>query len=114
MGSDHQPNCEELFRCTRCGECCKGFGGTYLTEADILAIARYLGISVQQMVDAYTCLSGSRRLIVQAANTDQKWVAPQTHSTGFFFAAAVFWIFCFGMSRYSMFMERQLDTGHKS
>ena len=53
-------------------------------------------------------------LIVQAANTDQKWVAPQTHSTGFFFAAAVFWIFCFGMSRYSMFMERQLDTGHKN
>jgi general L-amino acid transport system permease protein len=25
----------------------------------------------------------------------------------------VFWLFCFGMSRYSMFTERRLDTGHK-
>jgi general L-amino acid transport system permease protein len=25
----------------------------------------------------------------------------------------VFWIFCFGMSRYSMHLERKLDTGHK-
>jgi general L-amino acid transport system permease protein len=33
--------------------------------------------------------------------------------TGYFFAAIVYWIFCFGMSRYSMFMERKLDTGHK-
>ena len=25
----------------------------------------------------------------------------------------VFWMFCFGMSRYSIYMERRLDTGHK-
>jgi len=25
----------------------------------------------------------------------------------------VFWIFCFGMSRYSMHLEHKLDTGHK-
>jgi general L-amino acid transport system permease protein len=52
-------------------------------------------------------------LIIQTANTDSNWAAPQTHSTGLFAAAGLFWIFCFGMSRYSMFMERQLDTGHK-
>ena len=52
-------------------------------------------------------------LIIQTANTDANWAAPQTHSTGLFAAAALFWIFCFGMSRYSMFMERKLDTGHK-
>jgi general L-amino acid transport system permease protein len=52
-------------------------------------------------------------LIIQTANTDSNWAAPQTHSTGLFAAAALFWIFCFGMSRYSMFMERKLDTGHK-
>jgi general L-amino acid transport system permease protein len=32
---------------------------------------------------------------------------------GYVFAALVFWIFCFGMSRYSMHLERKLDTGHK-
>jgi general L-amino acid transport system permease protein len=52
-------------------------------------------------------------LIIQTANTDANWAAPQTHSTGLLAAAAIFWIFCFGMSRYSMFMERKLDTGHK-
>ena len=29
------------------------------------------------------------------------------------FAAFVFWLFCFSMSRYSVYMERRLDTGHK-
>jgi general L-amino acid transport system permease protein len=25
----------------------------------------------------------------------------------------MFWVFCFGMSRYSQFVERRLNTGHK-
>ena len=29
------------------------------------------------------------------------------------FAAFVYWVFCFGMSRYSMALERKLHTGHK-
>jgi general L-amino acid transport system permease protein len=29
------------------------------------------------------------------------------------FAAAVFWVFCFAMSRYSMWVERRLNTGYK-
>jgi general L-amino acid transport system permease protein len=32
---------------------------------------------------------------------------------GYVFAALVYWMFCFGMSRYSMRLERKLDTGHK-
>ena len=29
------------------------------------------------------------------------------------FIAVVFWIFCFSMSRYSLWLERQLQTGHR-
>ncbi|MGB8621748.1 MAG: amino acid ABC transporter permease, partial [Paracoccaceae bacterium] len=29
------------------------------------------------------------------------------------FIAAMFWIFCFSMSRYSMYLERKLQTGHR-
>ena len=29
------------------------------------------------------------------------------------FIALLFWIFCFGMSRYSMWLERKLETGHR-
>ena len=51
--------------------------------------------------------------IVQQNMNDPNWITPQTPATGFVFAAFVFFIFCFGMSRYSAYMERRLDTGHK-
>ncbi len=50
--------------------------------------------------------------VVQAANTDASWASPVQQPTGYFIAAAIFWIFCFGMSRYSMFMENRLRRGH--
>ena len=52
--------------------------------------------------------------IVQLNQSDSKWFSPTTAMTGYFFAGALFWVFCFGMSRYSLYMERRLDTGHKS
>lgn len=50
---------------------------------------------------------------IQAATSDIAWAAPTQAVTGYVFAAAVYWVFCFGMSRYSMYMERRLDTGHR-
>ncbi|AKI00565.1 amine acid ABC transporter, permease protein, 3-TM region, His/Glu/Gln/Arg/opine family [Hoeflea sp. IMCC20628] len=51
--------------------------------------------------------------IVQQNMNDPNWISPATPATGFVFAALVFFIFCFSMSRYSAYMERRLDTGHK-
>ena len=51
--------------------------------------------------------------IVRQGFSDANWASPQTPMTGLVFAGFVFWLFCFGMSRYSIFMERRLDTGHK-
>jgi general L-amino acid transport system permease protein len=51
--------------------------------------------------------------IIQQNMTDPNWISPGTPATGFVFAAFVFFLFCFGMSRYSAYMERRLDTGHK-
>ena len=106
-------------------EAAQALGLTYWQNMGLITLPQALKLVIPGIVNSFiglfkdTVLVGiiglyDLLLIVQAANTDQKWVAPQTHSTGFFFAAAVFWIFCFGMSRYSMFMERQLDTGHKN
>ncbi|MBU1173886.1 MAG: amino acid ABC transporter permease [Alphaproteobacteria bacterium] len=50
---------------------------------------------------------------VQSSTADLDWTAPTQAITGYIFAAAVFWIFCFSMSRYSIFMENRLHTGHK-
>jgi general L-amino acid transport system permease protein len=50
---------------------------------------------------------------IQAATSDIEWFSPTQAVTGYIFAAAVYWIFCFSMSRYSLYMERRLNTGHK-
>ncbi|MBL8579398.1 MAG: amino acid ABC transporter permease [Mesorhizobium sp.] len=51
--------------------------------------------------------------IVKQNLSDANWATPQTAKSGLVFAAIVFWLFCFGMSRYSIYMERRLDTGHR-
>jgi general L-amino acid transport system permease protein len=51
--------------------------------------------------------------MVQAGFNDAKWASPQTGNTGYFVAALVYWAFCFSMSRYSQYIERRLNTGHK-
>ena len=50
---------------------------------------------------------------VRRGFSDQNWATENTPATGLVFAAFVFWLFCFSMSRYSVYMERRLDTGHK-
>ena len=50
---------------------------------------------------------------IQSSFTDPTWASPSQNHTGYLFAATIFFVFCFGMSRYSLFMERQLHTGHK-
>jgi general L-amino acid transport system permease protein len=49
--------------------------------------------------------------IVHNATTNPAWLGFSTE--GYVFAAAVYWLFCFGMSRYSQSLEKRLHTGHK-
>ncbi len=51
--------------------------------------------------------------IVQSSLADAKWATPTTAPTAYLFLALTYWMFCFGMSRYSIFMESYLHTGHK-
>jgi general L-amino acid transport system permease protein len=49
--------------------------------------------------------------MVKAGFKDPNWVGVEI--SGFAFCAAIYWLCCFSMSRYSMFLERKLHTGHK-
>ncbi len=49
--------------------------------------------------------------IVHNATTNPAWLGFSTE--GYVFAAAVYWLFCFSMSRYSQSLEKRLHTGHK-
>jgi len=48
---------------------------------------------------------------VQQAFSDPEWLGYSTE--GYLFVGFVFWVFCFGISRYSQALERSLDTGYK-
>lgn len=48
---------------------------------------------------------------VQSSLVDPKWASPWTLYTGYAFAAVFYFICCYGMSRYSIFMERRLSAG---
>jgi general L-amino acid transport system permease protein len=52
-------------------------------------------------------------IVQQSISSDAKWFSPQTAATGYFFAGVIFWMFCFGMSRYSAFLERSLASGER-
>lgn len=54
-----------IFQCKKCGECCQGYGGTYLTDRDITAIAEYIHTDPQRFVEDYCQMSGTRPIIKQ-------------------------------------------------
>ncbi len=71
-------------------------------------IGMFKDTSLVSIISMYDLLG-----IVRSSFADIKWVSAVTPLTGLIFAGFVFWLFCFSMSRYSSFIERQLDTGHK-
>jgi len=68
-------------------------------------IALFKDTSLVLIIGLFDLLS-----IVQAATNDPEWIGYATE--GYIFVAFMFFIFCFGMSRYSMHLEKKLQTGH--
>ncbi|WP_188112360.1 amino acid ABC transporter permease [Salinicola aestuarinus] len=50
--------------------------------------------------------------IIRAGLTDANWLGFSTE--GYVFAALMFWVFCFAMSRYSQYIERRLNTSYRT
>ena len=71
-------------------------------------IGLFKDTSLVYIVNMFDLLGAVRRNF-----NDANWITPQTPLSGLVFAGFVFWCFCFGMSRYSAYMERRLDTGHR-
>ena len=59
---------DALFICQMCGDCCRGYGGTYVSAADIRAIAAYLQMDPERFKARYCRLSGSRYVLGQSDN----------------------------------------------
>jgi len=56
---------EAIFECRQCGDCCRGYGGTFVSKRDIDAIASFLGTDPESFVANFCRLSGKRPLLTQ-------------------------------------------------
>ncbi|MDM8554247.1 YkgJ family cysteine cluster protein [Desulfococcaceae bacterium HSG7] len=59
---------EIFFKCHECGDCCKGYGGVFVTPEDIHAISDYLQTNQDHFVADYCQMSGSKPVIAQGSN----------------------------------------------
>lgn len=50
---------------------------------------------------------------IESARVDPAWAAPTVSTTGYAFAAIFYFVCCFGMSRYSLRIERRLAAAEK-
>ncbi len=104
-------------------EAADAMGLSYWQGMRLIIMPQVLKISIPGIVNTFVQLFKDTSLVliiglfdllavVQAGITDVHW--KNVAIEGFVFAAFVFWLFCFGMSRYSQALERKLDTGHKN
>ena len=61
-------NASDIFECKKCGDCCKGYGGTFVTAKDIEAISAYIKTDPKTFVADYCRMSGNRPVLAQGKN----------------------------------------------
>ncbi len=103
-------------------EAAAALGLGYWRSMGLIILPQALKLVIPGIVNTFIALFKDTTLVliiglldvlasVQASIIDPAWSDVATE--GYVFAGFVFWIFCFGMSRYSQALERKLHTGHK-
>ncbi|HER27183.1 MAG TPA: amino acid ABC transporter permease [Rhodospirillales bacterium] len=103
-------------------EAAEALGLNYWKSMGLIILPQALKLVIPGIVNTFIALFKDTTLVliiglldvlasVQAAIIDPAWKSVATE--GYVFAAAVFWVFCFSMSRYSQALERKLRTGYK-
>ncbi len=103
-------------------EAADALGLTYWKKVGLIILPQALKITIPSIVNTFIGLFKDTSLVLiigmfdvlgigQSANTDPEWLGFATES--YVFVALVFWVFCFSMSRYSIWLEGKLHTGHK-
>jgi general L-amino acid transport system permease protein len=105
-------------------EAAQALGLSYWKSMGLIILPQALKLVIPGLVNSFISLFKDTTLvliiglfdllgIIQFHFTDASWATPSTHNSGYAFAAIIFWMFCFGMSRYSLFIERKLSTGYR-
>jgi general L-amino acid transport system permease protein len=105
-------------------EAADAIGLSYWQKMRLIILPQALTITIPAQVNTFIGLFKDTTLVsivgifdflktIEASFVDPRWATPVTRATGYAFAAIFYFIFCWGMSQYSQWMERKLATGHK-
>ena len=105
-------------------EAADALGLTYGKKMGLIVLPQALKLVIPGLVNSFVGLFKDTSLvliigifdllgIIQLNLTDAKWFAPNVPMTGYVFAALIFWTICFGISRYSSWLERRLAAGEQ-
>jgi general L-amino acid transport system permease protein len=93
----------------------------YWRMMGLVVLPQALRLVIPGMVNSFIALFKDTTLVLivsildllgqlRAAFADPAWATPTTLFTGFAFAGMIYFVFCFGMSRYALYTERRLRT----
>ncbi len=103
-------------------EAAEALGLSYAKTMGLIVLPQALKLVIPGIVNSFIGLFKDTTLVqivgffdllgrVHAATTNSEWLGLTTEA--YAFAGACFWMFCFGMSRYSAGLERRLNSGHR-
>ncbi|KHO65229.1 amino acid ABC transporter permease [Pseudomonas flexibilis] len=103
-------------------EAAQAMGLGYWRMMGLVVLPQALKLVIPGIVNTFIALFKDTSLVIiiglfdflnsiKRATADPAWLGMSTE--GYVFAAVVYWIFCFGISRYSQRLERRLETGHR-
>ncbi|WP_315832629.1 amino acid ABC transporter permease [Bradyrhizobium prioriisuperbiae] len=102
-------------------EAASALGLSYWKTTSLVVMPQALRHVIPGLVNSFIALFKDTTLVLivaifdllgslRAAFADPVWATPSTLFTGFAFAGIIYFIFCFGMSRYSLFVEHRLNA----
>ena len=105
-------------------EAASALGLSYWKTTGLIVMPQALRNVIPALVNSFIALFKDTTLVLivaifdllgqlRASFADPNWASPTTLFTGFAFTGIIYFVFCFGMSRYSLFVERRLNA-HKN
>jgi general L-amino acid transport system permease protein len=105
-------------------EAAHALGLSWWQTQRLIILPQALKVTIPNIVNDYIALFKDTSLVffvgifdflktIEVARADPKWATPVTSATGYIFAAFVYFICCYAMSRYADGIEKRLSTGEK-
>ncbi len=107
------------------GEAASALGLSYWKTTGLIVMPQALRHVIPGLVNSFIALFKDTSLVsivslfdllgqLRASFSDPVWATPTTLFTGFAFTGLIYFVFCFGMSRYSLFVENRLNAHRRN